>query len=249
MTSIIGNIIESTKFIIRLLRHCFRFDKYMRASYSQEGEDLILSRIFGEQKTGFYIDIGAHHPKRFSNTYFFYCLGWSGINIDAMPGSMKEFNKVRPRDINVEVPILKERQKLNYYQFSEPALNGFSVSLSKDRELKGYGKIINIIELEGVPLKSILLEQMPSNVNQIDFMSVDVEGLDLEVLQSNDWILFRPKVLLVELLSSSLDSIENDPVFLYLKEQKYFIYAKAVQTVFFMSAEYMIECGIRHKLS
>src|SRR6186713_1276577 len=77
------------------------FDKYYSISYSQEGEDLILKRFFSEKSGGFYVDVGAHHPKRFSNTYMFYKEGWSGINIDAMPGSMKLFNKVRSKDINL----------------------------------------------------------------------------------------------------------------------------------------------------
>jgi len=75
------------------------FDGYALKSYSQEGEDMILRRLFEKQLTGFYVDVGAHHPKRFSNTYFFYKQGWHGINIDAMPGSMKLFEKIRPRDI------------------------------------------------------------------------------------------------------------------------------------------------------
>src|SRR5262249_32770188 len=79
--------------------------EFATKSYSQEGEDMILNRIFGEKKSGFYVDVGAYHPKRFSNTYFFYKKGWRGINIDAMPGSMKPFNAKRNRDINVETPV------------------------------------------------------------------------------------------------------------------------------------------------
>ena len=75
------------------------FDGFSLKSYSQEGEDMILRRLFEKQKTGFYVDVGAHHPKRFSNTFFFYKKGWSGINIDAMPNSMRLFDKIRPRDI------------------------------------------------------------------------------------------------------------------------------------------------------
>lgn len=56
-------------------------------AYSQEGEDLVLNRIFGEQATGYYVDVGAHHPFRFSNTAIFYKKGWCGINIDPLPGS------------------------------------------------------------------------------------------------------------------------------------------------------------------
>ncbi|MFA7355121.1 MAG: SAM-dependent methyltransferase, partial [Sulfurimonadaceae bacterium] len=80
------------------------FDGYALKSYSQEGEDMILRRLFEQQPNGFYVDVGAHHPKRFSNTYFFYKKGWRGINIDAMPNSMELFNKIRPRDINIEKP-------------------------------------------------------------------------------------------------------------------------------------------------
>jgi len=60
------------------LRNIF-FDIYATKSYSQKGEDIILRRILGEKEVGFYIDIGAHHPKRFSNTYLFYKKGWRGI--------------------------------------------------------------------------------------------------------------------------------------------------------------------------
>ncbi|HIB94217.1 MAG TPA: SAM-dependent methyltransferase, partial [Candidatus Lambdaproteobacteria bacterium] len=101
--------------------------------FSQEGEDVILRRIFEDQKNGFYIDIGAHHPKRFSNTYYFYDRGWEGINIDATPGSMKIFQKFRPRDINLEIAISEKEQQLTYFMFNEPALNSFSKSLSDKR--------------------------------------------------------------------------------------------------------------------
>jgi len=89
------------------------FWKFKRISYSQEGEDLILERFFEGMNTGFYVDVGAFHPKRFSNTYIFYKKGWHGINIDARPGSMKLFNFVRPRDINLEIPISNEKKRAN----------------------------------------------------------------------------------------------------------------------------------------
>lgn len=79
--------------------------RFATKCYSQEGEDLLLSRILGDKKDGFYVDVGAHHPFRFSNTYLLYKQGWRGINIDAMPGSMKLFNRFRPRDINIECGV------------------------------------------------------------------------------------------------------------------------------------------------
>ena len=241
MTSIKKYIPETFMPFFKLLKYCLSYSKYIQRSYSQEGEDLILSRLFGDRMDGFYIDVGAHHPKRFSNTYYFYLRGWRGINIDPMPGSMQIFNKLRKRDINLEIPIFNERKKLKYFQFNESALNGFSASLSAERNGKQGFKIINVIEIEGVPLKELLLEHMPVDINTIDFMSIDVEGCDFEVLQSNDWITYRPKVLLVELINSTLNRLEDEPIFHYLKEQHYFVYAKAVQSVFFLSEEYIVE--------
>lgn len=71
------------------------------ASYSQEGEDVVLRRLFDSQPSGFYVDIGAHHPVRLSNRYYFYRCGWRGLSVDAAPGSMEMFRRLRPRDIAV----------------------------------------------------------------------------------------------------------------------------------------------------
>jgi FkbM family methyltransferase len=222
----------------KFLKHIRAFFRYGKISYSQEGEDLLLSRLFEKETGGFYIDIGAHHPYRFSNTYLFYLKGWTGINIDAMPGSMNAFKKHRANDINLEIPVLEEKSRMTYYQFDEPALNGFSDVLSKERNETTKYKIINEVELEGLPLSEILEKHLPKEIIDIDFMSVDVEGLDLQVLKSNNWDTFRPKVLLVELLNNSLDSMEEDPVYLFLSEKKYIVFAKCIKTVFFISLEY-----------
>jgi hypothetical protein len=90
-----------------------------------------LISYFNRGKKGFYVDVGAHHPLRFSNTYLFYKKGWRGINIDATPGSMKLFNKIRPEDTNIESPVSNTHRKMSYYIFDEPALNSFSSKLSK----------------------------------------------------------------------------------------------------------------------
>lgn len=207
------------------------FDGYALKSYSQEGEDMVLRRLFEKQKTGFYVDVGAHHPKRFSNTFFFYKKGWSGINIDAMPNSMKLFDKIRPRDINLEVPISDKKQKLKYYMFNEPALNGFSKELAEKRDGKDY-KIISEKDMETSTLEEILEKHLPYG-QEIDFLSVDVEGLDLQVLKSNNWKRFRPRIVLVEVLGSSIKEMANLKEYKYLSGFEYEIFAKTVNTVIF----------------
>ena len=79
----------SIKLFLFSLSHIF-FDLYAIKCYSQEGEDMILRRIF-EEKNGFYVDVGAHHPRRFSNTYYFYKQGWTGISIEPNPQAAKAF--------------------------------------------------------------------------------------------------------------------------------------------------------------
>lgn len=212
-------------------------DGYALKSYSQEGEDMILRRLFENQQIGFYVDVGAHHPMRFSNTYFFYKKGWNGINIDAMPDSMKPFNAIRPRDINIEKPVSDKKQVLTYYVFNEPALNGFSKELSEERDGKGKYFIKFTKDIEMATLEEILDNNLPEN-QEIDFLSIDVEGLDFIVLKSNNFDKYKPKVILIEILGSSLSDIEKNEMSKYLKQFNYSIYAKAVNTVIFIKDEF-----------
>lgn len=206
--------------------------RYSRRSYAQEGEDLILLRVFERQATGFYVDIGAHHPLRFSNTYAFYRLGWRGINVDAMPGSMVEFEFCRPRDINLEVPVSETPQLLVYHAFAEPALNGFSTELSTRRAMEHGERLLWQRELRTSTLAELLEHHLPPG-QAIDFLSVDVEGLDEAVLRSNDWSRFRPTVVLVEILGSRMDGIHATAIGQLLAAQGYEAFAKTVNSVFF----------------
>jgi FkbM family methyltransferase len=204
-----------------------------RLSYSQEGEDLVLSRLLEGVKTrkGLYIDIGAHHPTRFSNTYYFYKRGWTGINVDACPGTAKLFKFLRPRDITIECGVGSEEGILTYYSFNEPALNTFSEQEAQKKISSKY-KVINKHKVPVLTLKKILDENLPEG-KIIDFMSIDVEGFDHEVVCSNDWIRYRPTIVAVELLNSSIEHVRLHPTAAILFEQKYKILAKTHNTYFF----------------
>jgi FkbM family methyltransferase len=208
-------------------------DIYSTLSYSQEGEDLILKRIFEGQKTGFFVDVGAHHPKRFSNTYLFYKTGWRGINIDAMPGSMDRFKEVRPEDTNLEIAISDKEEKLIFHIFNESALNTFDSLHAEKFSLNTNYKVIEKKELRTFPLGEILKKYNPEG-KQIDFMSIDVEGLDLNVLKSNNWIKFKPLIILVELLEmKSINEIKKSEIYLFLISKDYVFFAKTLNTCFF----------------
>lgn len=205
---------------------------YHRKSYAQEGEDLILSRFFEGTKNGFYIDIGAHHPFRFSNTYFFYKKGWKGINIDAMPGSMEIFRKKRPNDINLEAAISDTPATLTYYAFEEPALNTIDAEGYKLHSANG-SKLAFKKDIQTQRLDQILEKHLPPS-QKISFMSVDVEGHDLQVLKSNDWNRFRPTYVLAEVLSKNMEEVMQDKVHSFLIDKGYSLVAKSVNTCFYL---------------
>ncbi|MBP7934267.1 MAG: FkbM family methyltransferase [Phycisphaerae bacterium] len=172
---------------------CRQFLRSRRYSYAQCGEDMILDVIFLNRDNGFYVDVGANNPFEQSNTCHFYRKGWTGINIDALPNSMREFNKHRPRDINLEIPISDIEEVLIYHMYETSFYNGFSPAEPADID---HVKLIGTRSVQTQTLSRVLDGHVLGH--EIDFLSVDVEGWDLRVLKSNDWSRFRPKVVVVE---------------------------------------------------
>lgn len=201
-----------------------------RYSFSQEGEDLLVGRVFDGQETGFYVDVGAHHPTRFSNTCLLYRKGWSGINIDPMPGSMALFDKARPLDTNLELAISSTPGSVTLTVFDETALNTLSPERRQYLDESTDYTVNREVEVTAATLETVLLEHLPPGTT-IDLLTVDVEGLDFDVLQSNDWDQFRPRVLLIEVLDTRLDELDGRPEIQYLRERGYRVDAKLFNTV------------------
>jgi len=200
-------------------------------SYSQEGEDRVLARYFESVIDGFFVDVGAHDPIRFSNTFLFYKRGWRGVNIDAMPGSMRLFNKYRGSDINVEVGIGLVADVIPFYVFDEPALNSFDATLSQSRGM-GKNKIVEVVEVQVRPLSQVLIGHVPSVLGP-SFLTIDVEGRDLDALKSNDWTAFRPTFVLAECLGSTIDEAAASAVSTFMYSQGYEFVAKTANTAFY----------------
>lgn len=204
-------------------------------SYSQEGEDLILARLLS-QPQGFYVDVGAHHPFRFSNTHAFYERGWTGINIEPDPEGFEALQRHRPHDINLNFAVLSEtgRPPGVFYRFNESALNTFDAQYAAEMEKKGY----QIRERRTVATRSlaaIFAEYRPAG--DIDLMSVDCEGVDLEVLESNDWSRWRPKALVVEVLTSENRLDESAPITAFLLAQGYRLYSLLLNSRIFVDTK------------
>lgn len=184
----------------------------LKGSSSQYGEDIIISELLNKQN-GFYVDIGANDPYHFSNTNYFYKRGWNGINIEP---NINLFNKLqihRSRDINLNIGVGQKIENICFYIFSASCLSTFSEEAAQRAINKGFA-LTDKVEVQVYRLDSVLELYLDSR--HIDFMSVDVEGYDLEVLKSNDWDRYRPTLVMVE-----VEHIANDEILNFMKEVGY----------------------------
>jgi FkbM family methyltransferase len=215
---------------------------YSQLSYAQSGEDLILAALFYKLNISepSYLDIGANHPAYISNTYYFYLRGSKGVCIEPNPWLYKKFKQLRPRDRTLNIGVgIDEVSEADFYLFPESA-HGLS-TFSKEEALywqevgmKKIGKI-RYEKIIRVPLKTI------NNIIELycektpDFLSIDVEGLDLAILKSMDFDLYHPLVICVETLGydSAQKEYKRSEVADFLHENGYATYADThVNTIF-----------------
>lgn len=192
-----------------------------RLSYSQQAEDLVLEGLLSQVKNGFYVDIGAFHPVRYSNTRRLYDSGWCGINVEPNPDAIAEFVRLRPRDKTLNVGVGSQRSTMTYYAFNHGAINTFSQERAREWASKEGFSIKAEKRIDILPLRDIFA--MYAFDRTVDLLSIDCEGLDFEVLQSNDWQMFRPRIVMAE--CDGLLRMENfmeHPIYRFMvAEQKY----------------------------
>lgn len=197
-----------------------------RISFSKAGEDIQLYKLLNTSK-GRYLDIGCFEPITFSNTYFCYLRGWSGVVVDPNPELEKLFNTHRPLDKFINKGISSEPGMLKYYMlpYSMSSMNTFDYGFLEKNDLVKF--IQREIEVPIVTMKSLVEEN--NLLDGVDFLDVDVEGLDLEVLESNDWETFRPNLVMVETEKSIEEDLSSD-VYSLLKSKDYSLLSKLVQS-------------------
>lgn len=170
------------RFLVRLLG--FKGKK----SYSFLHEDNVIDWLTGYKDNGIYIDIGAFHPTNLSNTKLFYDRGWHGINIEPNIEGYEFFLKERPRDVNLNRAV--GVGEANYWNDGGM---GSGETCDEARARKFGMKNKTTVKLK--PLKEIFEE---NGLKMVDFMSIDVEGFEMEVLKSNDWNIYKARVICLE---------------------------------------------------
>jgi FkbM family methyltransferase len=196
------------------------------SSFAQSGEDLIIQYVFTARnyKCKNFIDIGANHPININNTYLFYLNGAKGVNIEPNPQLTELFKTYRKNDNNLNIGIGLKKEELDYYMFDVNTLNTFSKT-DADNSIELGHKLINTLKIQLREINEILNDFFPTD--EIDLLSLDVEGLDLEIIKSIDFTRFKPKIICVETLSYKLDGtgVKNEEIISHVVKQDYILYA------------------------
>ena len=200
-------------------------------SYSQFGEDAYLlafyKRLIYERnlivERGCVIDIGAFRPISNSNSYAFYQRGWHGINVDPTPGFKRIFDRVRPGDTNLEVGVAARDGTGTLYLFDRPC-----VWNTLDREAAAHASKVTGKQAQEIPVKisrldTILDEHLKGEA--LELLLIDAEVYDLEILRSNNFLKYRPRVIMIEVMAASADCLAKDPVIRHLKEFGYELFS------------------------
>jgi len=203
-----------------------------RKTYSQDLEDIFINEYFKNKNCGFYIDIGCYHPIKYSNTALLYNRGWKGINIDMNSTSIDLFNIARNRDINICSAISStNKQVTQFIDHSYSPVNTidkkYSDIISKKLSIKPFiEKKIQTYTLSQVLKKYKVL------LNQVDFLNIDVEAHDYEVLKGIDFVKIKPKIICIEIENFS-SKLNFEKINNYLKKYNYIFIKKIGLNGFF----------------
>ena len=211
------NIIEKFRMIHNIyIKNNFFIKK---KTYSMDGEDIFINNYF-KKNTGFYVDVGAYHPLELSNTCLLYKRGWNGVNIDINSLSIDYFNYIRPDDTNINIAAADKKSiKTIYYQKKKSPLNTLNFKLASKHFSKNFKKK----KIKSETLTSII-DKTKFNGIKINFLNIDAEGNDLEVLKGLNFKRYKPKLICVEMVdifNPSKKVIKKDKIYKFLIQKKY----------------------------
>ena len=171
---------------------------FFKKSQSQFGEDIKISELFSKSKKGTYLDLGCFHPIRQNNTYLLYKLGWNGINIDLNPLSIDLFNVARPNDINICAAVSSRKSTKTLY--FDHALS--SVNTISKRHLIFLRRALSLKKFQKRKIKTTTFSALlkKNKIKKIDFMNIDIEDSELDVLKTINFKDLYIKVICIEVI-------------------------------------------------
>jgi FkbM family methyltransferase len=209
---------------------------HLRVHFSQFGEDAVLWTYLQAKKDGFYVDVGCHHPLKYSNTALLHIFNkWNGINIDVDQRSIDQFERLRPADVNICTAVGRQAGTLEVTIFEDGAINTFDKKMAEDPRWESMPRQKKMVNVQ--PLHSLLNLHLPPD-RKIDLLNVDIEGLDLDALQSNDWDKFRPHYISVEVHRFNLNEPTTSQTFNYLRSNGYALVSHAFATSLYVDTKH-----------
>jgi FkbM family methyltransferase len=206
-----------------------------KKSYSQGGEDLIISHILKilkiEKPT--YLDVGAFHPTHMNNTYLFYQKGSSGVCVEPDPYLYKKFRNKRKRDKCLNCGVgANSIKEADFYIISSKTLNTFSEKEARHMEKNTKQKIEKIIKIPLRNINEIIGENFKSRPN---IVSIDVEGWDYEIIKTFNFEKYLPEIFCIETITYSETGEEKKikEIMDFMISKNYFVYADTyINTIF-----------------
>jgi FkbM family methyltransferase len=166
----------------------------MELSYAQNLEDYHLSLAFAGQDSGTYIDVGAGHPIADNVSFWFYERGWQGVVVEPQPELAALYQRLRPRDLVVRGLVGRHCGEIDFHVVER--LHGLSTTVQDvAQKAKAFGVGYQTVRM---PVTTLARLCESHNLDSIDFLKIDVEGAEGDVLFGGDWKRFRPKVIVAE---------------------------------------------------
>lgn len=196
-------------------------------SYAQHGEDIVLLGIFKQLgiERPRYLDIGAHHPIHISNTALLYEHGGRGVNVEANPHLIDAFHDLRPEDVTLNVAVGSAPGELDFY-FIDDYSGRNTCDLQVAQDFVSKYPAFKIQRTTRVPVETVrCIYDKYFSPEEIDLLSLDVEGMDYEILASTFYSGIFPKVVVVEIVCGGDNSQANEMRTL-LEQNGYFIHVR-----------------------
>ena len=228
------NIFKFFYFYYQFLKSKFK----PRLAYSHWGVDLIITKLLNSKNKGIYIDVGCHHPFLNNHSYLLYKSGWEGINIDIDYNSIDMFNFFRKKDVNIQTAVTDHKGEVDlFFYHNRAAKNTISKEFGSDAKEK---KKINSDTLNNI------IENSKFKNSKIDFVSIDVEGNEMNVLNGFNLKKYKPKLILLEFIlpnkkefyEKDINEITNSEVYKFLIKNEYKLINWNHDDLLFMRLDY-----------
>ena len=228
------NIFKFFYFYFQFLKAKFK----PRLAYSHWGIDLIITKLLNSKNKGIYIDVGCHHPFLNNHSYLLYKSGWEGINIDIDYNSIDMFNFFRKSDVNIQTAVTDHKGEVDlFFYHNRAAKNTISKEFGSDAKEQ---KKINSDTLNNI------IENSKFKNSKIDFVSIDVEGNEINVLNGFNLKKYKPKLILLEFIlpnkkefyEKDINEITNSEVYNFLIKNEYKLINWNHDDLLFMRLDY-----------